>query len=177
MTEGKDAMNYCDDCGNNQATVHLTHITGESAVVFHLCEECAKKKGVSISIVTDEPSRDDAGSPAPDCGAEAVCPGCRMPFSEFKSKGRLGCSQCYRTFEKDIDSLLKQVHGALIHRGKVYSIKFPISTEVKDLDRLRGELDDAIKKEEFEIAAALRDAIHSLSGKNALEEQTRDTTR
>jgi protein arginine kinase activator len=172
MTEGKDAMRYCDDCGKNHASVHFTRIDGDSTVVLHLCDDCARKKGVSVSMIMEEPSGDEQPQASFDGLDNQVCPGCGMSFVQFKSTGRLGCEQCYRAFETDIDSLLNQVHGALVHKGKPYVKKYPIATEVKDLKRLRVELSDAIKKEEFELAAAIRDAIYSISDNSAFEEQT-----
>ena len=168
-------MHLCEDCGANPATVHLTRIVNETTIVSHLCEECSRKKGLSItgssitgssiSITSEGPMQ--AVQPEKD----SVCPRCQLSFSEFKSKGWLGCSDCYRHFEKDIDSLLMQVHGSTVHKGKLYRRGGPHGLDVKDMKRLRGELSEAIEKEEFELAALIRDTIHSLDTQNTREAQ------
>ena len=43
-------MNMCDECGINPANIHLTQILQNETHVFHLCDECARKKGINISI-------------------------------------------------------------------------------------------------------------------------------
>ncbi|HEX7511673.1 MAG TPA: UvrB/UvrC motif-containing protein [Chitinivibrionales bacterium] len=171
-------MNLCEDCGANHATVHVTHIEGENTIVSHLCDECAKKRGISISITLQDPALEEpALSPKNIVEESGVCSACKLPFSEFKTHGRLGCEQCYKSFEKEIDEVLKQLSGSVVHKGKPCPKKFPVSTDVKDIARLKKELDEAVKKEDFERAAALRDAIHALGETNSLHEQHRGTLR
>jgi protein arginine kinase activator len=98
-----------------------------------------------------------------------ACPRCQLSFLEFKTKGRLGCCDCYRHFEKDIDSLLMQVHGSTVHKGKLYRHGGPDKLDVKDMERLKSELSEAIEKEEFELAALIRDTLHSFNAQNAGE--------
>ena len=40
----------CDECNSNPANVHLTQIVQNEVIVQHLCEECAKHRGISIVI-------------------------------------------------------------------------------------------------------------------------------
>lgn len=153
-------MKLCDECGKNPANIHLTQIMQNETHVSHLCEECAKKKGISISI------NDDAGASAQQVTAPVVdktCRHCGYTYENFRSKGWLGCSDCYDAFQKEIDELLIQMHGSTVHKGKQYMPRFrtqqALGGEVK---RLRQELAIAIKNEAFEQAATIRDAIHSI---------------
>ena len=172
-------MHLCNECGINHATIHVTYFSGESTVVSRLCDACARKKGISISIVEDGPLL-SCKQPSPAEGLPAAeeveCAGCGLPFSEFESKGRLGCPECYSTFEKEIDALLRQMHGTAVHKGKICPKKH-FSTDVKDIRRLRAELEEAVKTEAFERAAAIRDVIRSLSAADTLEEQPRNCSR
>jgi protein arginine kinase activator len=152
-------MKMCDECGTNVANVHLTQIMQDETQVFHLCDECARKKGINITVneenfeeITEQKNQE------PD----KICTRCGLKYSEFKAKGWLGCASCYTAFEDEIDDLLVQVHGSSIHKGKKY-IGVPANVEVAGkIKRLRHELALAIKNEEFEQAAMLRDEIHSL---------------
>jgi protein arginine kinase activator len=87
------------------------------------------------------------------------CGHCHLKFSEFKSTGRLGCARCYDEFENDIEKILMQVHGATAHKGKRYSKRGADLLAGADIQRMRRELSRAIAREEFELAALLRDAI------------------
>jgi protein-arginine kinase activator protein McsA len=58
--------------------------------------------------------------------------------------------------------MLIQVHGSATHKGKQYHISNTRGKATADIKRLRHELAAAIKNEQFEQAALLRDAIHNL---------------
>jgi protein arginine kinase activator len=157
-------MKMCDECGTNPANVHLTRIQENQTHVFHLCEECARKKGISISVNEDAILEEMSGKKEAVTKVrepEKTCGNCGTKLSEFRNKGWLGCAMCYQAFEQEIDELLIQVHGSSMHKGKKYT-GAARRMELGDLKRLRGELAIAIKNEQFEEAAALRDAIHDL---------------
>ena len=157
-------MKLCDDCGLFPATVHLMQVAdGNETRSFNLCVECAKKRGIQISI--GEAAADDV-SPAPvqrPAVRERECPSCRMKLSDFRHKGRLGCPACYGAFAEEIETLFRQVHGSSEHKGKKYRCE-SANDPGEGLSRLRVDLASAIKNEEFERAALLRDAIHGLKG-------------
>ena len=108
-------MNMCDECGINPANVHLTQILQNETQVFHLCDECARKKGINITIQEENTEEIDKPEGANN---DIICSRCGLKFSDFRSKGWLGCAECYNSFEKEIDELLVQVHGSAIHKGK-----------------------------------------------------------
>lgn len=153
-------MKLCDECGVNPANIHLTQIMVNETNVSHLCEECAHKKGISVTLpdeVTD--ATGERSSPQND----KKCNNCSITYATFKTKGWLGCSECYQSFEKEIDELLVQMHGSLIHKGKRYTNNAGTPQALTgEMKRLRHELAVAIKNEAFEQAATLRDAIHTI---------------
>lgn len=154
-------MKQCDECGINPANIHLTQIMQNETHVSHLCEECARRKGINISI-NEEPAGTPLQKkvPAPD----KACAQCGCTYEQFRSKGWLGCINCYNAFEKEIDELLIQMHGSLVHKGKRYAVSSRNTPEALNVEikRLRQELAVAIKKEAFEQAASIRDAIQSI---------------
>ncbi len=163
-------MTPCEHCHLSPATVHITRISDNRSTVSHLCEACAREQGIMVEMHQDgtpaaenaDPRRQDHLPLDQKDGATTdtrECGHCHMKFSEFQATGLLGCARCYEEFEKDIDEILVRTHGATTHTGKQYT---PHNAEVPagpDLDRLRRELSDAIGREEFELAAQLRDAI------------------
>jgi protein arginine kinase activator len=161
-------MPTCEECGANEATVHLTYISNESTKVSRLCADCAKKKGISVSI-DDESVKDETNTPVALPEKDVLCPACNTLLSEFRENGRLGCPQCYRNFEKEIDAMLMQANGTLAHKGKRYTGNSVCQADVKDIDSLRNELAEAVKNEEFELAADIRDEIHSLTDGSGTE--------
>ncbi|MFP4418052.1 MAG: UvrB/UvrC motif-containing protein [Fibrobacterota bacterium] len=151
-------MKMCDECGINPASIHLTQIINDETSISHLCESCAQKKGISISLVEEFENLQEEPQ-----DEKIACPHCRMSLSDFKEKGLLGCAHCYFAFEKEIDELLIQMHGADEHKGKEYHGKEYVALEAEDIKQLRHELDIAVRNEKFELAAELRDKILSLT--------------
>jgi protein arginine kinase activator len=162
-------MNMCEECGAHPANIHLTQIVENETQSFHLCEDCARKRGINISIDEEAMKAETLGIPfiVPEAEVDPECIGCGMKLSEFRDKGLLGCSDCYASFEREIEAMLMQTNGSTEHKGKRYGKAVLVKKEKTDVSRLRSELDAAIKNEEFERAAKLRDAIHQRMGAEA----------
>ena len=160
----------CDECGSADAVVHLTQIVDDEARVFHLCKSCAATKGVGGTAPPENfPLTDFLAQMAdPEAGADVgdmdeSCSFCGLTFAGFREGGRLGCPHCYATFDPYLKGLLRRIHGGVQHVGKVYLPPDPTSSErEKRLEGLRRKLQRAIKSEDFERAAHLRDQIRTL---------------
>jgi protein arginine kinase activator len=160
--DGLANMALCEECGQNAANVHVTQITNNQTSVFRLCEGCAQKKGISITVgEAPQPGTEGEQKPVEDI----LCATCRTRFSEFKEKGFLGCSNCYEAFSAEVDKFLSQVHGSNVHKGKRYIRRKTGLRGKPSLKQLRADLEEAIRNEAFELAAQLRDSISALVAK------------
>ena len=100
-------------------------------------------------------------------GVELKCPRCGFTQADFKKSGRLGCPECYQTFAEGLGGLLKTMHKGTRHAGKAPEA-LRQSRDLSDrMKTLQIKLAKAIKDENFEQAAALRDEIKNLSGPTA----------
>ena len=154
----------CDVCQDKHATVYLTQIVDGQMQKVNLCEGCAKEKGVTdptgfaladllLGLGTDE----KVGRPSD----EKSCEACGFTHSEFKKTGRLGCSECYRTFGDGLNSLVKAMHRGTRHVGKVPTRYRATKLFTDRIAELKHRLKIAISDENFEEAAQLRDEIKS----------------
>ncbi|MBI4353254.1 MAG: UvrB/UvrC motif-containing protein [Candidatus Omnitrophica bacterium] len=167
----------CDECGKNKATVHLTEIVNDQVTKLNLCETCAKERGQDVeqhfgvadllAALSDVEAVPQAAAGAP---SKLKCHHCGLGYEDFRKIGRLGCSECYGSFKPNLLPLLKRIHGAIQHVGK--SPDPTLLKEYKTLTKLQEELEaakqdlqKAVKNEEFEEAAALRDKIKFLEKK------------
>ncbi|MCX7726135.1 MAG: UvrB/UvrC motif-containing protein [Chitinispirillaceae bacterium] len=158
-------MNLCEMCGKNQAEVHLTQIIENNTTTFHLCEECARKRGIDISLLGNSEKREEERISVSDTKR---CNKCGFTYENFKTKGWLGCDKCYYTFRGEIEALLLELNGTLEYKGRVFPSKSKETREEelrKKIKTLRAQLMRAIKNEQFEEAASIRDAIQSISRK------------
>lgn len=161
----------CDECGDNEAIIHLTNIQNNQITTSHLCESCAGEKGLEPGVtmgnlpLTDFLSQ--TGKAMTEAGSTAgPCAYCGMKLEEFKKKGRLGCPHCYVTYELHLRNLLRRLHGGAQHIGKVYLPPNPSETQKQErLAGLKRKLDRAVESEDFEQAARIRDTIRMESGR------------
>lgn len=160
----------CDNCGENEAIIHVTQIVNNQMSTFHLCESCATAKGLQPGASTGNVPLTEFLSQVGSGTAEAgpgggSCPYCGLRLEEFKKTGRLGCPQCYVTFESSLRSLVRRLHGSTQHVGKVYLPPDPSAAQQQErLAGLKRKLDRAVEREDFERAAKLRDMIRTLEG-------------
>jgi protein arginine kinase activator len=160
----------CCICKEKEATVHLTQIAADKMQKVDLCEECAKHKGVNdpagfsladllLGLGASQELDQTSG------GTELKCPKCGFTQADFKKAGRLGCSECYRTFAEGLESLLKTMHKGTRHTGKVPQGLQQSRDLAERLKALQKKLTKAVEDENFEQAALLRDEIKQMSTK------------
>lgn len=160
----------CDICGKKEATVHLTEIVNDKVTKLHLCEGCAKEKGAEMEehfgLSDLLAGLADLGSGIePNANDKIKCPVCGFTYRDFKKFGRFGCGECYEAFKKQLAPLLKKIHTADRHVGKVPLMAGKTVKDVRTLQDLRVKMEKAIQFEEFEEAARLRDEIKELEKK------------
>ncbi len=163
----------CQECGKNKATVHLTRIKNNEKTEIYLCEECAQKKG-ELNLAQDTLSLHNfltgflgGGQPQQtsqtgDLVGVSDCPRCGLSYNEFREKGRLGCVQCYENFEEQLTPLIKRIHGREEHRGKVPARTGGLIRKKREIEKLREEMEKAVREENFEEAARIRDDIRKM---------------
>ena len=161
----------CQKCKKNTATIHLTEITDGVREETHLCELCAHKQGIAIksqmplneflnTLLAVQPETEEATSAET---AELVCPQCGITWEQFRKKGLLGCPHDYEVFEDVLSTIIEQTHaGNSTHCGKVPSSTGADTKKQTQLLRLRRDLDAAVRQEDYEAAAKLRDRIQEL---------------
>ena len=176
----------CQKCHKNEATIHVQKIEDGKVKSLHLCESCAAKHSVDAADLQGfnlaEVLFDIAGKVAKEINSgseeesesvfEEVCPHCGWSLEKFRKTGYLGCPECYQTFDMQIDGMLKNIHRGDHHIGKI-----PVSAGAgqkhsheafqlkREIERLRKEQEEKIRREEYEDAAVLRDRIQELEQK------------
>jgi len=146
----------CQICNAKDATIHLTEIVNGQMIDLHICEQCAKEKEVDLAppVSFNEllSGLFDFTSHTEDHASIMTCKKCGLTYEEFKKKGRLGCADCYESFKSLLLPIIKRVHSATHHMGKVptqYSGEAKIDHGIKELNE---QLKQLIEREEFEEA-------------------------
>lgn len=161
----------CQNCQENEATVHWTDIAGNQKTEKHLCEECARDQNaplqqpVTLSKFLQQLLQQKVAEEFSK-GMKEACPVCGMSYIEFRSSGRLGCPNDYDAFKEGLLPLLERLQDDVRHSGKVPARAPSDLRKHNDMIRLRRQLERAVQREEYEKAASLRDQIERL-GKGA----------
>ena len=158
----------CQSCHTRKATVHLTEIVGKEKHEVHLCEQCAQQHGsatgMEIMGLISSAFGGATKSAAPEA-AEQKCSACGLAYSEFRNRGRLGCPHCYDVFRTALEPLLEKIHGQGRHVGKAPGGPSTAGrAHERQLVALRRQLQAALKVENYELAAKLRDELKRVEG-------------
>lgn len=163
----------CQKCKEKQASTHIKTITDGQLRELHLCNACAVKEGYAnafyhfdigslLSGLLGESSAKTKATRCSKCGAS---------FEEIAQRGKVGCAQCYHTFDSQLLPMIRKIHGAVIHKGKrpggsslrVQDEKRQMMLLHKTtLEKKQQALKQAIAQQDFEQAAVLRDQIKEL---------------
>jgi protein arginine kinase activator len=70
---------------------------------------------------------------------EVACEVCGTTLSSFKKTGKLGCAQCYKTFEPSLLPVLKGIHMNERHIGKHPGKRVTIDVEKESKSESRKQ--------------------------------------
>lgn len=157
----------CDSCGKNEASLHFTKIINGKKEEKHLCDECAAENHdfdfdnpFSMNKLFAGLIENIQDSQVFDNDIRCEC--CGLTYEDFRKEGKFGCSKCYVVFKNKLDPLIKGLHGHNTHRGKIPSSAHGRIFLKREEDDLRIQLENAVKEEEFEKAAIIRDRLKDL---------------
>lgn len=160
----------CEFCHEAEATIHLTQVIDGNVKKLNLCQTCAQKNGVDLNSpisITDvllglgsQPAGQKGSSMMSDL--DLSCSRCQMTRAEFKKNARLGCPECYKAFMGELNALMQAMHHSRQHVGKIPARQGNDARITAQIASLQKDIETAIAKEEYEIAANLRDKIRAL---------------
>jgi protein arginine kinase activator len=190
---------FCQNCSKAQANVQINTPEG----VIHYCQNCALQKlqqdfhnnqqfqqqtanmqmnmnanspkigvGVNPPIIAIIPmiEMEVMHSNIPDIS----CKKCKCSFNEFLIQGRFSCTECYEAFAH-------QIKQHKVHSGEPtrYFGKYPVRAYrhlqlLRQIQYLKQQLNEEVKRENYDNAVKLRDTIKNLE--KEVEQSTKPTS-
>lgn len=173
----------CMICGA-PATVHLTQIVDGKIRKMHFCEKCAKgnlPEDATLKFAEMLAKISAAGGKVPASAAGGVtrkakktCPECGMTDVDFEQNNMLGCEHCYEVFADELAAVLPKNRRGNAYCGEHGNTAAPKSRtgtpaaasaepreRRKTPDELRKALKAAVAKENYALAAKLRDELRA----------------
>lgn len=164
----------CQKCGANNATTHVKTIINGELREFDLCSECADKMGYTnvFGDIENEFSNflgSFFGNVLPARTQATRCEFCGSTYSDITKSGHVGCAKCYEIFADELYPSIRRIHGNTTHCGKNSSdaeklkhTKNATETKEQKINNLKSKLESAVKEQNFELAAELRDKIKEM---------------
>lgn len=170
----------CQHC-DRQAVFHITELETGAVREIHLCEDHARAylNQSEAAGGGESPSESKGGGLSGPLGVgqtadelavldQKACPMCGITFFEFRNQGRLGCPHDYVQFEKELEPLIINIHGASEHTGRVptqASAGGPPTRSTEEFTQvigLRRDMKESIACEDYEKAKDNRDQIRQI---------------
>ncbi len=147
----------CQGC-TQPCNLFLTLVAGGKATTYSCCHQCqvlpkmmdgkllpSQALGITLKI--------------PGTRKKLQCPACGFRWTDFERIHRLGCPSCYQNHREYVLETIARIQPSQEHQGRK-----PTQPNERrlQLPKLRSLLEKAIKQEDYESAAALRDQIQAL---------------
>ena len=161
----------CQKCNMKNATSHIHYVLNGVVRDMYLCSDCAKEYHSTQSFDGDvfkmlsSLLNENIGN----VKTTVKCDCCGADFNEIRRTGKVGCANCYKVFEAQLAPTIARIHGKTVHIGKKplpaksdeqpKQQKAVIDPKEQRIKELKDRMAEAIKNEEFEKAAELRDQI------------------
>ena len=157
----------CQKCHKNLATARYAEVVDGKVTDLHLCVDCMKRYQDNVVTgfeLTGPVSKGGAPQSAPETPAAVVrvCRQCGTALRDVLRNGRVGCAQCYEVFSEQLDPILRGLHTSIRRRGKTQNVSDQRERLRSDLQAKRALLRSALKLENYEEAALLRDGVRAL---------------
>lgn len=163
-------MMQCEQCGKNPAVASVSLLEGNKKVWKYLCNDCISQL-IQTNLATNpfSPLNFFSGFINPQMVDEAqdlVCDHCGTSFSRFRQTGRFGCAQCYDAFGDKLAPIFRKLQYSDTYVGKSPDQrgKGGLARERLNLASLEDRLQQAVEREDYEQAAALKREIDQMKG-------------
>ncbi len=165
----------CQNCGANEATIKYMQVINGEKDEMYLCDKCAKDMKIDMNfdmhfgldnVFASLFGAEPLVKPI-ELSDELKCDSCGMRYEDFAKTGMTGCPNCYKVFNRRLDNVIKRLHGSNRHVEASHEVTPKLarrkSSNAKEkIEELKAEIENCIKKEDYEQAAILRDKIKSL---------------
>lgn len=144
----------CENCGKEASVFYIFPSSDGSEE--RLCHNCV----VSKAYIWNSMAQDSDNS-------ALACPECSWTIMQFRASGKIGCTECIKTFKHSVDALKRRLLARKPYKGKRPEEKPAKGHDdilQNELKALNMAMKEAILKEDFEAAAIYRDKLFGKTG-------------
>ena len=162
----------CERCQKNEATYFIKEVINGVGEEHHYCATCMEANDVKetlnhlktpfsmpfSSFFSQSIPSFYSVEETPKAKPVSPCPNCYLSYGDLMNRGRFGCAECYDHFADVLPNFLKQMQAGTRHIGKVYAPE-DLDDKEKEMRGLNKKLEEAIREENYELAAKYRDQL------------------
>lgn len=164
----KKEVHLCLSCAEKKAFGHAVLGGMDLSGVLESLEKNLGESGLSLF---KRDASDETETPLPSI----TCPVCSRTSEQLRKTGLTGCPECYVTFSDELTDRCLNLHKSAVHTGRIH-VSNAENSELEQaageierekkirflLDELEQDLQQSIRREEYELAAQIRDRIAAL---------------
>lgn len=175
----------CERCKIREANIQYTEVVQGMRTEHHFCTQCAKELDFGhysaifdgefpLGKLLSSLLGTEGTAPKQEKCSQVVCPVCKTSYEDFIEDSCFGCADCYSVFDVLIHDNITKLQGSSSHKGKKPNHEMESEVLVKgqkdhpslsteeEIEILELRLREALRQEEYEIAAECRDRLRDL---------------
>ena len=152
----------CQGC-TQPCSTYFTLVSGGKAESFGCCQACPVVTApVAGGLLPSVELGYKLSVPSPT--GRGRCPSCGFRWQDFERTHRIGCPTCYQSHTEQVLATIARLQPGMAHQGR--RPQALTADRQAKLAACQALLAEAVKEEDFESAAALRDQIVALEAGN-----------
>ena len=152
----------CQGC-TQPCSTYFTLVSGGKAESFGCCQACPVVTApVAGGLLPSGELGYKLSVPSPT--GRGRCPSCGFRWQDFERTHRIGCPTCYQAHTEQVLATIARLQPGMAHQGR--RPQALTADRQAKLAACQALLAEAVKEEDFESAAALRDQIAALEAGN-----------
>ena len=152
----------CQGC-TQPCSTYFTLVSGGKAESFGCCQACPVVTApVAGGLLPSVELGYKLSVPSPT--GRGRCPSCGFRWQDFERTHRIGCPTCYQAHTEQVLATIARLQPGMAHQGR--RPQALVADRQAKLAACQALLAEAVKEEDFESAAALRDQIVALEASN-----------
>lgn len=93
---------------------------------------------------------------------DLTCKCCKTRLSDLLETGYVGCAECYKLFENDINQMLYDFHKSIKHTGKRPERVVTKARKQQEIDKLLKMQAEASANEDYILAQSIKEKVEAL---------------
>ena len=166
----------CNICRKEKAVLHITEQIGEEFEKISICKKCNEELRIiekcleyndneAFSVLPKLPNHQSVSIKKVSKNKKhykKICNVCGYSLNDFFTTKIVACPKCYKSFGDFADRIVKKIHGANKHIGKISNRNLSNEDIEKEISNRKAMLELLKKMEKYEEANKLKNRIKNL---------------